>query len=76
VTTDTSDAQIAASVIALAHSMNLRVVAEGIETEDQLAFLKSHGCDQGQGYLFSRPCPPTDLASRFLKNQKKPLIIN
>ena len=66
VTTDPNDAQIAASVIALAHSMKLRVVAEGIETEPQLSFLKSHRCDQGQGFLFSPPCPAADFEDLFL----------
>lgn len=49
------DASTAASVIALAQSMNLGVIAEGVETEEQLRFLKSKGCSQGQGFLFSRP---------------------
>lgn len=48
-----NDAAIAVSVMSLARSMNLRVVAEGIETREQLKFLQSHGCEQGQGFLFS-----------------------
>lgn len=63
---DANDAQIAASVIALAHNMNLRVVAEGIETADQLSFLRDKGCEHGQGYFFSPPCAAEELASRFL----------
>lgn len=63
---DANDAQIAASVIALAHNMNLRVVAEGIETADQLAFLRDKGCEHGQGYYFSPPCTAEELAARFL----------
>jgi EAL domain-containing protein (putative c-di-GMP-specific phosphodiesterase class I) len=47
------DAAITQAVISLAHSLRLRVIAEGIETVDQLEFLRSHGCNQGQGYLFS-----------------------
>lgn len=51
------DAPIAKAVILLAHSMGLRVIAEGVETSEQLAFLRAHGCDQMQGYYFSRPVP-------------------
>jgi diguanylate cyclase (GGDEF)-like protein len=54
-TDNPKDASIAASVIALAQSMNLGVIAEGVETEEQLKFLKARGCQQGQGFLFSLP---------------------
>jgi diguanylate cyclase (GGDEF)-like protein len=53
--TDPDDAAIASAIIALAHTLKLTVVAEGVETEDQLEFLSRHGCDRTQGYLFSRP---------------------
>ncbi len=55
------DAQIALGVIALAHSLKLKVIAEGVETISQLAFLREHACDRLQGYLFSRPIPPTQF---------------
>jgi EAL domain-containing protein (putative c-di-GMP-specific phosphodiesterase class I) len=61
VTTNPNDAAIASSVIALAQAMSLEVVAEGIETEEQLRFLQAQGCTEGQGYLFSRPVPPAEL---------------
>ncbi len=56
------DAAIAQAVITLAHSLGLRVVAEGVETDDQREFLRSHACDLGQGYLFSRPMQPDAIA--------------
>jgi diguanylate cyclase (GGDEF)-like protein len=55
VTTNQNDAAISASIIALAHTMNLTVIAEGIETREQLEFLLEKGCEIGQGYFFSKP---------------------
>ncbi len=62
VTIDPDDAAIASTVIAMGHSLGHRVIAEGVETEAQLAFLRRHGCDEIQGYLFSRPLPATELS--------------
>ena len=52
---------IASAVIAMAHSLNMQVVAEGVEGADQLALLRRAGCDLGQGYLFSRPLDAPSL---------------
>ncbi|MDP2833128.1 MAG: EAL domain-containing protein [Pseudomonadota bacterium] len=58
---DRSDMEIAATIIAMARNLHLKVLAEGVETEDQLAFLQIHGCDAYQGYLCSRPIPAPAL---------------
>ncbi len=69
IATDPNDAAIVTAVIALAHSLKLSVVAEGVETEGQIAFLKSHQCDQVQGYYFSHPLSE-DQFFRMLKETK------
>ena len=55
VTTDADDASIVSAVISMGESLHMRVVAEGVETREQLAFLQEHGCPFGQGYYFSQP---------------------
>jgi len=58
ISVDADDAAITVSIISLAHSLKLHVIAEGVETQEQLAFLRHHGCDEMQGYLFSAPIAP------------------
>lgn len=57
ITTDPSDAAIVQTIIGMARNLGLDVIAEGVETEEQRAFLERHGCDDYQGYLFSKPVP-------------------
>ncbi len=59
--TDPDDAAIVSAIVAIAHTLELEVVAEGIETHEQLAYLRRAGCDYGQGYLFSRPLPAEEF---------------
>ncbi len=56
---------LARTIITLAHSLGLEVVAEGVETQEQYAFLKAEGCDHAQGYFVSRPIPRRDVATWF-----------
>ena len=60
ITSDDNDAAIVRSIIALAHSLKLTVIAEGVETEVQLNYLREHSCNTVQGYYFSRPISATD----------------
>ncbi len=57
IASDPNDAAIVTTVIAMARNLNLKVIAEGVETGDQLEFLRERGCDQYQGYIISRPAP-------------------
>ena len=57
-----SEAAIVRAVIALGHGLELTVVTEGVETREELAFVREHGCDQVQGFLFSRPVPAEEAA--------------
>jgi len=61
ITPKPEDAGIVSAIISMGQSLKLRVIAEGVETAGDLAFLKAHDCDEAQGYLFSRPLPAGDL---------------
>jgi len=61
--TNTDDQAITRAIIQMAHSLEMRTIAEGVETTDQLHFLQDQGCDEVQGYFFSRPLPPQALVT-------------
>ncbi|RMU75558.1 PAS:GGDEF protein [Pseudomonas syringae pv. aptata] len=69
---DEDDMEITSAVIAMAHNLKLKVVAEGIETAAQLAFLRRHRCDVGQGYLFDRPIPGEELIKKLKRYPRRP----
>ncbi|MEF2966934.1 EAL domain-containing protein [Paenibacillus sp. M1] len=63
---DGNDAAIVSTITTMAHHLKLKVTAEGVESEEQLEFLKGQNCHEGQGYLFSKPVPARVLESEFL----------
>ena len=67
ITTNADDASIAIAMINMAHSLRLKVTAEGVETRDQLEFLRAHGCDEAQGYLLSKPLPADEISEKFFQ---------
>ena len=67
-TTDSDDASIVNAVISMGKSLKMRVVAEGVETAQQLAFLQHHGCPEAQGYYFSRPVVAGEFAQLLRRN--------
>ncbi|MRW92780.1 EAL domain-containing protein [Duganella sp. FT80W] len=67
ISTDVNDEAIAIAIIQLGKSMNLSVIAEGVETDEQAAFLLRHGCNLAQGYLYSRPLSSDDMLARWQK---------
>ena len=69
VTRDPEDAAIVRSTIALAHNLNMRVLAEGVETDPQLRFMARYGCDQIQGYLTSRPTSPDAVETMVMERR-------
>jgi EAL domain-containing protein (putative c-di-GMP-specific phosphodiesterase class I) len=69
VTTDGRDAAIVSSVIGLAHSLDLQVIAEGVETEEQLAFMRQQRCDRIQGFFFSAPMRADELEPYLIERR-------
>lgn len=68
IVSDADDTAIVQAIIGLGHSLRLKVVAEGVETENQLTYLQDHGCDEVQGFYFSRPIPSGSCKQWLVKN--------
>jgi EAL domain-containing protein (putative c-di-GMP-specific phosphodiesterase class I) len=68
------DDPIVLAIIRMAHSLKLDVIAEGVETAEQLAFLRRHRCDQIQGYYFSPPLPELELEQLLYKETRLPTL--
>jgi EAL domain-containing protein (putative c-di-GMP-specific phosphodiesterase class I) len=68
---ETEDGVLAAAIISLAHALHLKVIAEGVETDAQLHFLKRHGCDQVQGYLYGEPTPAEHFAHLLARGTRR-----
>jgi diguanylate cyclase (GGDEF)-like protein/PAS domain S-box-containing protein len=69
ITTDASDKAIVSAIIAMAQQLDIRVLAEGVETIEQQAFLQDQGCDSVQGYLYCKPIPADELFDRWQKKE-------
>ncbi|MEK7834914.1 MAG: EAL domain-containing protein, partial [Pseudomonadota bacterium] len=72
-TTHANDLTLVATIISLAHNLDLKVIAEGVETEAQANYLRLHKCDQVQGFLFSKPVPAAQVPS-MLGSAGKPIV--
>ena len=70
-----NDTTIVTAVISMARSLNLRVVAEGVETQAEVAFLRAHQCDEAQGFYFSRPVPPQQFAKLLRTGIPRPSVV-
>jgi diguanylate cyclase (GGDEF)-like protein/PAS domain S-box-containing protein len=71
ISTDANDEAIAIAIIQLGKSLNLSVIAEGVENEEQAAFLLRHGCNRAQGYLYSRPATPDQILQQWGRNNNE-----
>jgi len=65
ITTNADSATIAVAIINMAHNLRLKVIAEGVETQEQLDFLRDHGCDEAQGFFFSKALPEAELSQHY-----------
>jgi EAL domain-containing protein (putative c-di-GMP-specific phosphodiesterase class I) len=68
---ESGEGVLAQAIISLGHSLHLKVIAEGVETDAQLRFLRRHGCDQVQGFLYGEPAAPVDFAKLLARTNRK-----
>ncbi len=73
--TDPDDAALVMAIVTLAHNLKLRVIAEGVETEEQALFLRLLRCDEAQGFLFGKPMPPEVFESSIRVDPKRKLHV-
>jgi EAL domain-containing protein (putative c-di-GMP-specific phosphodiesterase class I) len=71
---DSNDKALCEAIIVMAHKLGMMVIAEGIETEQQLEILREAHCDFGQGYLFSRPIPAEEFESLVLSGKQAQVL--
>jgi EAL domain-containing protein (putative c-di-GMP-specific phosphodiesterase class I) len=74
ITSSLDETAIVTAVISMGRSLNLRVVAEGVETQEEVAFLQAHECEEAQGYYFSRPVPATQFAKLLETGILQPVL--
>jgi EAL domain-containing protein (putative c-di-GMP-specific phosphodiesterase class I) len=74
ITTNPPETTIVTAVISMGRSLGMRVIAEGVETQEELSFLETHQCDEAQGYYFSRPVPPEQLATLLATSMSERVI--
>ncbi|MDB5759919.1 MAG: bifunctional diguanylate cyclase/phosphodiesterase, partial [Burkholderia sp.] len=71
---DANDTAIIKAILAMGHALKLNVIAEGVENAAQLAFLRRHGCDEIQGFYFSKPMPAEQLVAFTRAYKDQPII--
>jgi EAL domain-containing protein (putative c-di-GMP-specific phosphodiesterase class I) len=74
ITTSPAETSIVTAIISMGRSLGLRVIAEGVETQEELAFLQAQECEEAQGYYFSHPLPPRQFV-KLLKTGKPESIV-
>ena len=74
ITRDSNDEAIILAIISMAHNLNLEIIAEGVETQEQLDFLRAHHSEKIQGFFFSKPLPPVELETHLISDESKKIL--